>query len=187
MARGKAFGSRAGLSEGTVFRWLALKKAVFGSRVLVGDKSQLVFWWLALARRMYQTDYVGRTCLCYSQTAAGASKVLLLCFGVPVLSNRSWSYFVYLWLRFVTYLPLGARDPSFLLFCCFSFFLSPFARFVEMAVYGCGTLVGATSQHFAGSFGREHIFSELHNTYSSRTRIVCRSERFGGSHYRREQ
>ena len=40
LARGKAFGSRAGLSEGTVFRWLALKKAVFGSRVLVRAKSQ---------------------------------------------------------------------------------------------------------------------------------------------------
>ena len=28
--------------------------------MLVGDKSQLVFWWLALARRMYQTDYVAK-------------------------------------------------------------------------------------------------------------------------------
>ena len=39
----------------------------FGSRVLVGDQSQLVFWWLDLVRKMYQTDNVGRTCLfCYS-------------------------------------------------------------------------------------------------------------------------
>ena len=30
------------------------------------------------------------------QTAAGASKALSLCFGVPAFSLRSWSYFVYL-------------------------------------------------------------------------------------------
>ena len=35
--------------------------------MLMGDKSQPAFWWLALARRMYQTDCVARTCLlCYS-------------------------------------------------------------------------------------------------------------------------
>ena len=53
-----------------------------GVCVLVGDKSQLVFWWLALARRM----------LLVPQAAAGASKVLFMfCFGVPVLSFCSWS------------------------------------------------------------------------------------------------
>ena len=62
--------SCAGVSERAVFWWLALEKAVFGNRVFVGDKSQLVFWWLELARRMYQTDFEGRTCLCYSQTSA---------------------------------------------------------------------------------------------------------------------
>ena len=43
---------------------LALEKAVFRSHVVVGDKSQLliVFWWLALARKMYQSDSVGKTC-----------------------------------------------------------------------------------------------------------------------------
>ena len=91
MREGSFRESCPGLSEGAVFRWLALEKAVFGTRVSVGDKPQLVFWWLALAKMMYQTDYVCRTCLCYSQTAAGASKVLFLCFGVPVLSFRSGS------------------------------------------------------------------------------------------------
>ena len=96
MREGSFRESCACLSEGAVFRWLALEKAVFGTRVLVGDKPQLVFLWLALAKRMYQTDYVCRTCLCYSQTAAGALKVLFLCFGVPVLSFGSWSSSVYL-------------------------------------------------------------------------------------------
>ena len=35
----------------------------------------------------YQTDYVGRTCLCHSyHTAAAASKMLSLCFSFAVLS-----------------------------------------------------------------------------------------------------
>ena len=88
-----SFGERklSGVLRESVFWCLALEKAVFGSRVL-GDKSQLVFLWLDLARKMYQTDNVGRTCLlCYSyqKTAAGASKVLLLSFGDLVLSLRS--------------------------------------------------------------------------------------------------
>ena len=44
------------------------------------------------------------------------------------------------------------------------------ARFVEKAVFGSGVLVGATSQHFAGSLGREQILREL--------QLVCS----GGSH-----
>ena len=56
-----------------------------------------------------------------TQTAAGASKVVLLCFGVPVLSFRSSSYPVYYLIvelfRFVTCLlrlPGGARILVFI-------------------------------------------------------------------------
>ena len=42
------------------------------------------------------------------------------------------------------------------------FFSGFFGRFVENAVFGSGVLVGATSQHFPGSLGREHIIRELY-------------------------
>ena len=100
------------------------------------------------------------------ETAAGALKVLLLLFCVSVLSFAFgcilFVYFV-VWSRFVTSLLFGAHDPSF--HCClYNLFLCLLARFVEKAVFGCGVLVGTTSQHFSCLLGREHIFRELRNT-----------------------
>ena len=44
----------------------------------------------------YQTDYVGRTCLSMLLVLLRLPRVLfLLCFGFPVPSIRSWSYYVY--------------------------------------------------------------------------------------------
>ena len=114
-----------------MFWWLALVKAVFGSRVLVGDKSQLVFWWLALATRMYQTDYVvDRTCLCYSFHKL--LRVPRRCFccasmflSFPFRLGRVLFTYVVELFRFVTYLAWGARDPSpFLLLLFFKIFFS---------------------------------------------------------------
>ena len=66
---------------------------------------------------MYQTDYVRKTCiyiLLVPQTAAAASKMLLLCFSFPVLSFRSWcSVWVGVLFYFVWHLR-GSHDTSFL-------------------------------------------------------------------------
>ena len=128
-----------------------------------------MFIWLALARKMYQSDYVAKTCLCYSYHKPLRVKVLLwLCVGVPAVSCRSGLFsFIYVELfRFVTSLTRGGARPLFF-YCWFGFFLTlficPFARLVEKAVFGRGVLVRETSQHFAGSLGREHI----HLSYTS--------------------
>ena len=88
------------------------------SCVLVGDKSQLVFWWLALARTMYQTDYVGRTCLCYSYLKL--LRVPRMCFccpsvllSFPFALGRMLFIYVVVLFRLLTFLPRGAHDPSF--------------------------------------------------------------------------
>ena len=82
----------------------------------------------------YQTDYVvGRTCLSMlllAQTAAAAFKVLLLCFGFPALSFRSWSYSVYVVVLFCFVCHIssgGGTTPLFyfitsyqgIVFCCY--------------------------------------------------------------------
>ena len=96
----------------------------FGSRVLVGDKSQLVFWWLDLARKMYQTDNVGRTCLfCYSYHKL--LRVPRRSFFVPRCSRPFLALLVVvsvclccwrnLLFHMVTSLLRGAHDPSYLL------------------------------------------------------------------------
>ena len=99
----------------TVFWWLASEKAVFASRVLVGEKSQVC--WLAFARRMYQTDYVGRIYLCHSyhkllrvpQRRFRCASVFL---PFPYALGRI--LFIYVLLsRFVTSLSRGPHELSF--------------------------------------------------------------------------
>ena len=70
-----------------------VEKVVFGSGVVVGDESQLVFWWLALARKMYQPDNVGLTCpSCYSyHKMLRVPRKSFVVLRFPVRSLRSWS------------------------------------------------------------------------------------------------
>ena len=137
--------------------------------MLVGDKSQLVLWWLALARRMYQTDYIARTyLLCYSNQKL--LRVPRRCFfsfasvfpSFPFALGRIMCIYVELF-RLVTSIPRGAHDPFFFV----HWFVFPklvyvsLLAFVEKAVFRIGVLVGATSQHFVGPLGTEHIYREL--------------------------
>ena len=69
-----------------------MEVAIFGSCVLVDDKSQLVIWWLALAREMYQPDNIGRTCpLCYSYhklLRVSRKSLVVLCSLCQTISTR---------------------------------------------------------------------------------------------------
>ena len=84
----------------------------------------------------YQTDCAGRTCLSMllaPKTAAAALKVLLLFFGFPVLSFRSWSYSVDVVALscFVSHLRAlrGAHDTS-----CFAMFSNSIILCVSLSL-----------------------------------------------------
>ena len=121
-------------SKGTRRRWGSgrTETAVDESRKETADR---------VAR--YQTDYLGRICLSMllvPQTTAAASKVILLSFGFPVLSFRSWSYsidvIVLVLFHFVCHISGGARYLFFTilfcimsLFCCYFYFFAPLVFF----------------------------------------------------------
>ena len=87
------------------------------------------------------------------QTAAAASKVLLLSSSFPVLSFRSWSYYIYVVVLvlfcFVWHISGGARHLFFIfLFCIVSYFLILlfsylFVPFVFLSVNASGLLAFA--------------------------------------------
>ena len=130
-----------------------------------GGCRESVYWWATSHNWFFGGSLWPEGCyLCHKLLRV--PRRCSLCFvsvflSFPFALGRNMCIYVALF-RLVTSLPRGAHDPSFFCLLVRFFLFVSLLAFVDKAVFGIGVLVGATSQHFVGSLGTEHIYREFY-------------------------